>query len=205
MKIKLTNLGKRYNRQWIFRNINLEFNANKHYAITGPNGSGKSTLLQVIGGAVTHNEGSIAYSEENILLPSENIFTKISITAPYLDVVEEMTLYEFFSFHKKMKGWINDVPTDKIIEIIHLEKFSSMPILYFSTGMKQRVKLAQAIFSNVSLILLDEPATNLDEEGISLYNFLIKNYCHNRIVIVSSNDKNEYSFCEEKIDMMNYK
>ena len=205
MKISLNNLGKRYNREWIFRNLSFQFNINKHYAITGPNGSGKSTLLQIIGGAIIYNEGEIFYHDSDKNIEPEKIFKKTSFAAPYIDLVEEMTLTEFFAFHQKMKGWISSIDTKEIIFRLSLEKSSYKQLRYFSSGMKQRVKLAQAIFSDVPAVLLDEPLTNLDDEGISLYYSLIKDYCNNRLVIVSSNDKNEYSFCEEKIDMLNYK
>ncbi|MEO8567750.1 MAG: ATP-binding cassette domain-containing protein [Ginsengibacter sp.] len=205
MKIDLTNLGKRYNREWIFRNLNFKFDIHKRYAITGPNGSGKSTLLQVIAGSTIYNEGSIEYSIFNKAISPDKVYKNLSFSAPYLDLVEEMTLNEFFIFHSKMKGWISTLDTRQIIILLRLEKSAHKQIRNFSSGMKQRVKLAQAIFSDVPAILLDEPATNLDEEGIQLYNFLIENYCEKRLVIVSSNDKKEYSFCEEIIDMMNYK
>ena len=205
MKIELTNLGKRYNREWIFRNLSFQFGINKHYAITGPNGSGKSTLLQIIAGSAMYNEGEIAYHHLDKTIEPENIFKKISFAAPYLDLVEEMTLYEFLSFHGKMKNWIDLFDTKKIVFLLDLEKSAHKQLRYFSSGMKQRVKLAQAIFSDVPVVLLDEPTTNLDEEGIQLYKTLIENYCENRLVIISSNDKEEYSFCGECIDMMNYK
>ena len=205
MKIDLTNLGKRYNREWIFRNLNFRFDIHKRYAITGPNGSGKSTLLQVIAGSTIYNEGSIKYSILHKEISPDKIYKNFSFCAPYLDLVEEMTLNEFFIFHNKMKGWISTVDTRQIIILLKLEKSAHKQIRNFSSGMKQRVKLAQAIFSDVPVILLDEPATNLDEEGVQLYNFLIENYCKKRLVIVSSNDKKEYAFCEEVIDMMNYK
>lgn len=205
MKISLSHLGKRYNRDWIFRNLNFQFAPNKLYAITGPNGSGKSTLLQIISGSVVHNEGKILYIEDEATIEQEKIFRKISFSAPYIEVVEEMTLTEFFNFHDKMKGWIPSLNTKEIIYFLGLEKAAHKQIRYFSSGMKQRVKLAQAILSDVSAVFLDEPLTNLDEEGISLYNYLIKNYCSNRLVIISSNDSKEYSFCEEIIDMRKYK
>jgi len=205
MKIELTNLGKRYNREWIFRNLSFQFDINKHYAITGPNGSGKSTLLQIIAGSAMYNEGEITYHHLDKTIEPEKIFKKISFAAPYLDVVEEMTLYEFLSFHGKMKNWIDLFDTKKIVFLLDLEKSAHKQLRYFSSGMKQRVKLAQAIFSDVPVVLLDEPTTNLDEEGIQLYKTLIENYCENRLVIISSNDKEEYSFCGECIDMMNYK
>src|ERR1035437_8689749 len=205
MKINLTNLGKRYNREWIFRNLSFQFDINKHYAITGPNGSGKSTLLQIIAGSIIHNEGRIDYHELNKEIDPEKIFRKISFAAPYLDLVEEMTLIEFFSFHHKMKGWISPLDTKQIIFLLRLEKSADKQIRYFSSGMKQRVKLAQAIFSDVPVVLLDEPCTNLDEEGIILYKTLVNDHCKNRLLIVSSNDTQEYDFCEENISINKYK
>jgi ABC-type multidrug transport system ATPase subunit len=205
MRIRVTNLGKRFNRDWIFRNLNFQFDFDKHYAITGPNGSGKSTLLQIISGSAIHNEGNIDYHETDRPFPPDRIFQKMSFAAPYIELVEEMTLTEFFSFHHKMKGWIDPFDNKTIISLLGLEKSAHKQIRYYSSGMKQRVKLAQAIFSNVPVVLLDEPLTNLDEEGILLYQKLIQNYCRNRLVIISSNDKKEYSFCDEVIDMRAYK
>jgi len=205
MKINLTKLGKRFNRDWIFRNLDFQFDSGKHYAITGPNGSGKSTLLQIISGSSIYNEGNITYFENEKSFSPEKIFQKISFAAPYLDMIEEMTLTEFFSFHNKMKGWIPTVDTKEIIFLSSLENAAHKQIRYFSSGMKQRVKLAQAIFSNTPIVLLDEPLTNLDEEGVSLYHLLIEKHCKNRLLIISSNDKKEYSFCDEIIDVRDYK
>jgi ABC-type multidrug transport system ATPase subunit len=100
---------------------------------------------------------------------------------------------------------MNGFNVNTVIEAISLQTASHKQIRYYSSGMKQRVKLAQAIFSDVSLILLDEPCTNLDEEGISLYKHLINTYCKDRLVLVSSNDKNEYDFCKEVLDIRSVK
>ena len=197
MKISLLNLGKRFNREWIFRHFSYQFISGKSYAITGPNGSGKSTLLQVVGGASTLSEGNIVYE----YFKNDDIYKCISIAAPYVELVEEMTLHEFLRFHNGLKKWLPSVTTKEIISILQLEKSADKQIRYFSSGMKQRVKLAQAIFSDVPVILLDEPATNLDREGIFLYKNLVDDYCKNRLLIVSSNDKEEYDFCDEVIDM----
>ena len=205
MKINLTNVGKRFNREWIFRNLNFEFDAAISYAITGPNGSGKSTLLQIIAGATTFNEGDIEYFLADKKILTENVFTNVSIAAPYLELVEEMTLTEFLQFHSKLKSWLPSFTSEKIISIINLENATQKQIRYFSSGMKQRVKLAQAIFSNTTVVLLDEPCTNLDEEGILLYKTLVNDHCKNRLLIVSSNDVQEYDFCKEIINIKNYK
>ncbi len=71
--------------------------------------------------------------------------------------------------------------------------------------MKQRVKLAQCIFSDTAIVLLDEPCTNLDTEGIALYHRLINDHCKDRLVVVSSNDEVEYKFCRQKINISDYK
>jgi len=222
MKISLINAGKRFNRDWIFRNFNYGFTAGTAYAITGPNGSGKSTLLQVIGGAMMMSEGTVKYEvgkresaignepgPSTTLRESEvgidQAFQYIAIAAPYLEVIEEMTVTEFLQFHGQFKSFLPELTIPKIIAEIGLQNAAHKQIRYYSSGMKQRVKLAQAIFSDVPCVLLDEPCTNLDATGIALYHHLIDSYCTNRLVIVSSNDEQEYSFCKEKIDILSFK
>lgn len=205
MTIRLTNAGKRFNREWIFRNFNYEFHPGRSYAITGRNGSGKSTLLQVIAGATTFNEGNIVYLQEGKPVNHDDVYSGISIAAPYLELVEEMTLLEFLQFHSALKKWRPPLTTHEIISILQLEQATHKQIRYFSSGMKQRVKLAQAVFSNVQVVLLDEPCTNLDAEGISLYKKLVSDHCLSRLLIVSSNDHVEYDFCKEIIDLKDYK
>ena len=219
MKISLTDAGKRFNRDWIFRHFNYTFESGQSYAITGPNGSGKSTLLQALSGGMYINEGKIEYGlndggwqkdSVNVRpltgqLTSDNIYTHVSICAPYLEVVEEMTITEFFNFHHGFKPFLSGITTDLIISAIGLEKAVNKQIRNYSSGMKQRVKLAQCIFSDTAIVLLDEPCTNLDAAGIKLYHQLITDYCKDRLVVVSSNDEVEFSFCKKKIDIIDYK
>ena len=205
MKISLTDAGKRFNRDWIFRHLTYEFSAGKSYAIVGPNGSGKSTLLQVLSGAMQLNEGKEEWAIDNKQVASENVYSYTSICAPYLEVVEEMTLIEFLNFHSGFKPFLPSITSEKIISILGLENAVNKQIRNYSSGMRQRVKLAQAIFSDVPVVLLDEPCTNLDLTGIQLYQNLINDYCKNRMVVVSSNDEVEYGFCKEKILMSDYK
>lgn len=205
MTISLTNTGKRFNRDWIFRHLNYQFVSGAHYAITGANGSGKSTLLQVISGAIAPSEGGISYQQSGMGGIGDEIYCYVSITAPYLELIEEMTLKEFLLFHSKFKPLLPAVTVDDIIHIITLEAATHKQIRYFSSGMKQRVKLAQSFFSNTPVILLDEPCTNLDADGIALYLKLVNDYCRDRLVIVSSNDPVEYSFCKEVIRIGEYK
>lgn len=205
MKIRLSNTGKRFNREWIFRKASLEFIAGTSYAITGPNGSGKSTMLQTIGGMLQPSEGTVQFEEDGKAIADEKAYSQVSFCAPYLDVIEEMTLEEFLLFHSQFKPFINGVSINDVIAIIGLQAAAQKQIRFYSSGMKQRVKLAQAIFSDAAIILLDEPCSNLDVVGIELYHSLIKDYCKDRLVIVCSNDPVEYNFCQEVIAIATFK
>ena len=205
MKIDLSQAGKRFNREWIFRNATIEFQPNISYAITGPNGSGKSTLLQCIAGMMQISEGKIEYSINNSQVKLENAFKQISFCAPYLELIEEMTLIEFLNFHSGFKSFLKGIDTESIIEKLQLKEAAEKQIRYFSSGMKQRVKLAQAIFTDTPILLLDEPCSNFDIKGIELYHLLINDYCKERLVIVSSNDEVEYNFTSKRINILDYK
>ena len=203
MKILLSDAGKRYNREWIFRHLTYEFNTGNAYAITGNNGSGKSTLLQVIAGAVQHNEGKIDFIVDDQPVEAEQHHQYLSIAAPYLELPEEMTLTEVLAFHQSFKSFLTDRAA--IIQTLGLKHAAQKQIRYYSSGMKQRVKLATAIFSNVPVLLLDEPTTNLDTDGIALYHHLIQQYATDKIIIVSSNDEQEYKFCNSVLPISRYK
>lgn len=201
MNIELHNIGKRFNNDWIFRNLNLNFSNNNSYTITGSNGSGKSTLLQIILGFVLPTEGQIDYTENDNIIDTNNIFSTSSIAAPYIELIEEMTAIEFLEFHLKFKPLINTKSFEEILESVQLLKAKDKQIRFFSSGMKQRLKLAQAFFSDTNILLLDEPCSNLDQEGILLYHNLIREYTKNRLLIICSNEEQEYSFCNINYDL----
>lgn len=206
MTISLNQVGKRYNYDWIFRRFSFTFTGTGHYAILGANGSGKSTLLQIISGHHHHSEGSIEYqSAEGKVLPQDQFFRHSAIVAPYLELVEEFTLEECFGFHLHFKSFLPGLTSKEIARTVGLEKAWHKQVRNFSSGMKQRARLALAIFSDVPVLLLDEPCTNLDADGVSLYQQLISKYCSNRLVIVSSNEEAEYGFCKERIHITDYK
>jgi len=205
LSVQLTEAGKRFNRDWIFKKFNYTFNSGNSYVITGPNGSGKSTLLQCIAGSTQLSKGEIGFELHHIKMDPENTYQQIAIVAPYLELIEEMTATEFLQFHFSFKPLQQNITIPEILSRISLEKAAQKQIRYFSSGMKQRIKLAQAVFADTGVILLDEPCTNLDKTGYDLYHRLIEDFCGDKIVIVSSNDINEYDFCREKISIMDYK
>ena len=116
--ISLQAAGKKFNREWIFRNLTFQFEPGKSYAITGPNGSGKSTLLQCIAGAIHLSEGSVSYhsvsKEATTQLAEEDFFKQVAISAPYLELIEEMTAREFLSFHQHFKPFLSGISISEI-------------------------------------------------------------------------------------------
>jgi ABC-type multidrug transport system ATPase subunit len=205
MKISLSDAGKRFNRDWIFRRFDYSFESGKSYAITGANGSGKSTLLQVIAGAMSLSAGTIEFRIDNNPVDQDLAFQCVSMAAPYMELIEEMSAVEFLEFHSKFKPFLPGKTVSEILTEVQLASASKKQIRYYSSGMKQRVKLAQAIFSDTPCILLDEPCTNLDVEGINLYKHLVESYARDRMLIISSNDIQEYSFCNQIIAIEQYK
>ncbi|MBS1731498.1 MAG: ATP-binding cassette domain-containing protein [Bacteroidetes bacterium] len=213
MYIHLQNTGKRFNNEWIFRHLSYTFQMGETYALCGPNGSGKSTLLQLIAGAIMPNEGSVSFSEKEIppkiqtasIQIETDIFSKISFVAPYLELIEEMSATEFLNFHAVFKPMISTYKIPQILKMIGLENTDKKQIRFFSSGMKQRLKLAQGFFSDVPVLLLDEPCTNLDDEGYALYYDLVQEFMKNKILIIGSNDKNEFSFCKNILQVLDYK
>ena len=211
-EIKLKNIGKRYNYEWIFRKIDYDFTSENNYVILGSNGSGKSTLLQVIAGNLMNSEGEINYkvksqkSKENNSVDVENIYTHLSYCAPYLDLFEEFTLTESIEFQEKFKPFQSGLTTQKIIELTGLEKSKDKQLKYYSSGMKQRVRLALAVLADTPLLLLDEPTSNLDKKAIAWYQELITYFSKDRLIIVASNQQEyEYPFCNKQLNIEDYK
>ena len=208
MKIVLENIGKRFNKEWIFRNVSYEFFPGNKYSILGTNGSGKSTLLQIISGAISQTEGSLSLTlsegegtHHATLPPSGEVGRGLlSLAAPYLELPEEMTWREAVKFHGKFKEYVLGFSEEKIVSLSELETAAEKQIRNFSSGMKQRARLSLAILSATPLLLLDEPTTNLDEQSVKWYQNLIEEFAKEKLVIVCSNyNKEEYSFCNKEL------
>lgn len=206
MKIILNGTGKKYNSEWIFRELSYSFGRDNSYAILGRNGSGKSTLLQVIAGSIHPTAGIVEYQLGNQKINVENIFQYLTIVAPYQELIEEFTLREMLDFHFHFKSITPGLTIPGIIDRIGFKDPGIKTIRFFSSGMKQRVKLVLALFSDVSMILLDEPTMNLDEAGTNWYLQLVSEVQKNKIIIVCSNlQQQETAFCKEKLFIEDFK
>jgi ABC-type multidrug transport system ATPase subunit len=206
LKILIENLGKKFNREWIFRNIHLELQIGNAYALTGSNGSGKSTFLQIIAGILPYSTGKILYQNNGKWISEEHIYQYLALATPYLELIEEFTLLEMVKFHTRFKKFKPPMKPQTLIEILGLSKAQNKELKYFSSGMKQRVKLGLAFYSDCPILLLDEPTSNLDAQGIDWYKNEILSNLQNRLLVIASNQADEYNFCcKETIDVMKYK
>jgi len=206
MKIILEQISRKYNFEWIFRDIDYQFSSGEAYAILGSNGSGKSTLLQIISGHLHPTSGRITYHFNDKTLGADQFFRYVSYSGPYLELLEEFTMNEMVRFHYHFKKFRNRMDAESVIQATTLSRNRNKPIKYFSSGMKQRVKLTLAILSDTPVVLLDEPASNLDKQGIDWYRSLIREHREERIIVVCSNSQpQEFDFCSHSIDIEKYK
>lgn len=206
VQIKLFNVGKQYNNDWIFSGLSCQFSPVEHTVILGANGSGKSTILQLLLSSITPTIGNISFIQDGLLINNQSAFRLISICAPYIELIEEFTMEEMINFHRRLKPLTRNISSREFTAICQLENSYKKLIHNFSSGMKQRIKLALAILSDTPVLLLDEPTTNLDQKGIEWYKELIEQYQANRTIVVSSNSiVHEYGFCSKRIVMEDFK
>ena len=205
MSLNLINIAKKFKKDWIFQNVNYQFEIPGTYVIKGSNGSGKSTLLKLISSYLSASEGSQELNLNSKDISIENWSKHIAYVAPYFELIEDMYLDEFVEFYIKFKPLRNGISKNDLIKIAYLEASRDKQIKNFSSGMKQRLKLALAWLSDVSIILLDEPVSNLDKKGIEWYKNLATKYAEDKLVIVCSNNiPDEFFFCEHSLNIEDF-
>ncbi|HVV54670.1 MAG TPA: ABC transporter ATP-binding protein [Mucilaginibacter sp.] len=205
MQITLENIGRRFNRDWIFRDIDYTFNPGETYAILGPNGSGKSTLLSILNGSLSPSAGKISYTISGQPVEAGMVYQHLVLAAPYLELIEEFTLDEMADFHFRFKNYRPGMDKQGLVSLLNLPKARNKFIKYFSSGMKQRLKLALAFCSDTPMLLLDEPTSNLDRQGVDWYLGLVEQFAAGRLTVICSNQEQEYSFCTNRLDISDYK
>jgi ABC-type multidrug transport system ATPase subunit len=185
-------LSKRFNREWIFRNFNFQFKTGGKYVFTGPNGSGKSTMLQVLWGQTPQTSGVLKYQIEGKSISVDDLSQHISIAAPYMDLIEEFTLVEQLEFHFNLKKIRMGISIADLLDIMYLGQSKDKFISNFSSGMKQRLKLGLAFYSQCNLLFIDEPGTNLDEVAFQWYKAQLGLIPPNVTIVMASNNALEY-------------
>mgnify|MGYP006299851499 CR=1 FL=1 len=205
MHVELQNISKHFYYNWSFKDLDYTFEGGKWHAITGRNGSGKSTLLQVISSFRTPSKGHIHYAKAGKAIPVEDVYAHLTLATPHLDLLEEFSLEEHLQFQATFKSLKANLDIDTILDLTGLKPHRHKAIKYFSSGMLQRLRLAQAIYFQSSLLLLDEPTSHLDRAGIEWYKQTMLEYCQDQCVIISSNVKEDYEFCPNVLDVEAHK
>jgi ABC-type multidrug transport system ATPase subunit len=206
IKIELIEVAKKFQSEWIFKNVHLELEPVSKLVILGGNGSGKSTLLQVISTAIGLNKGQVIYSHLQQKIANETIHQYISFASPYLQLIEEFTLRELILHIEHYKPFIGALNVDEVMNCIALPNIQSKYIRQYSSGMKQRVKLALAILADCPVLLLDEPVSNLDKNAIKWYQTLMEDYATYKTVIICSNSiEAEYEGITRFLDVSQFK
>lgn len=204
MTLTAESLCKRFSREWIFRGFSYLFKPGT-YAITGPNGSGKSTLLQVLWGQMPATSGKVLYQSPEGSVSAEGIYQHVSIVAPYVDLIDELTLEELLHFHFSFKGTRKKLSIDELVDKMELGHARKKVVGHFSSGMKQRLKLGLALLSEVSLVFLDEPTMNLDKASVGWYWKVFRELPPETTVFIGSNNESEYPEQASKINILEYK
>lgn len=203
--IQASDLSKRFNKEWIFKNLNYTFHSGKTYAITGPNGSGKSTLMQVLWGQLPQSSGVVRYTSESKNISVEDVYNQVSVATPYMDLIEEFTLEEQLHFHFRMRPIRTGFTTESILDKLYLTQAKDKSISNFSSGMKQRLKLGLAFYTESNIIFFDEPGTNLDEQAFNWYLDNLKQLPKERLIFIASNQRSEYPENAEIVNLMSFK
>ena len=190
MVIEGKGISKKYGKSWIFRDLDFIITNDEKTAITGKNGAGKSTLLQLIAGFLTPSKGKILFDNQ----AADEHPHSAAFVGPYTEIIQEFTLRELLKFHANFKKPLCNfeqmadkasLPLDKIID-------------EFSTGMKQRTQLITAFYFENNILFLDEPTSNLDEQGFRWWMDEI-NKNRSSIIIIASNDQKENNVCQNSI------
>jgi ABC-type multidrug transport system ATPase subunit len=199
IKLKLNSLGKHYNQRWVFKDLNFESD-NPIIGISGTNGSGKSTLLKILSGLVQSDAGKVNW--DNFPSPGQLDMRRDSgFAAPYIQLYGDLTCRENLEF---LRSASDNIPEADYLDTLAFEfgipEKLDRPYKSLSSGQQQRIKILSAIQSNPAILFLDEPGTNLDENGIEFIRKIIEHRRNNReICIVASNQRHELDLCDEII------
>ena len=202
MKITVKSLQKKFGRQHILQNVHFELQPGSKNVVLGANGSGKSTLIKILCGALEASDNPPIYQYDGEIIEPKKAGQYCGIAAPYVALNPMFTLIETLDFHENMCGFSKDFDQAHWLEKAGLAEHKHKRLSTFSSGMQQRVRLILAVANDRPMLLLDEPTSNLDKDGISFYHQLVATFAQSKTVLVASNHlEHEYNFCTEEIKL----
>jgi ABC-type multidrug transport system ATPase subunit len=200
MTIEVQGLGHSFNQNELFNNLTFTIPSKSSCAIVGANGSGKSTLMQILAGRITPQKGNVTFiTSNNKVIPAEDVYSHIAWTAPMIELYAVLTVHEAVRLHARFKPLV--LPIDDILDLIQLTPHQRKPLKNLSSGMMQRLKVGLALFSQSSLLLLDEPTGFMDEANTERFLSLIQEYQGERTYILASNIAQEWQSINQIISL----
>jgi len=178
-------LGRRFGSRWLFRNVAFELGPGQVLAVTGSNGSGKSTLLRVLAGLMTPSEGKVVRPES------------IGYASLDLALYPALSAEEHLRFSAELQEC--EPRAKELLERVGLTNAGELPAGRFSTGMRLRLKLALAVQTRPTLLLLDEPTASLDAAGRDLVDGIVREHMQHGPVVVATNDPGDLRWATEEI------
>jgi heme exporter protein A len=193
---------KVFGRRIIFDLIRFDLVEGESLAITGPNGSGKSTLVKIIAGVLSPTSGNIEIAIDDRVIKSEDLYQNVGLVSPYLQLYEEFSGLENLRLAADIRGISNTgEELSDLLSRVSLFHRRNDEVRAYSSGMKQRLKYAFALSHSPSVLILDEPTSNLDVEGLSMVRSIIEEQRKRGIIVLATNDKADIQFCNKVIDL----
>jgi ABC-type multidrug transport system ATPase subunit len=204
--VEAVELNKSFGRRLIFNDLHFKFEKEGVYGISGPNGSGKSTLVKIIAGIIGSSKGKIIHKLDNKEIVEEHLHNHFGFVSPYLVLYEEFSTYENLKLFAEIRGVnFNQERIDYLLNKFLLFKRKDDLLKTYSSGMKQRVKFIFALMHSPQLLILDEPTSNLDDEGKNSVYELVKEEGRNNIVLIASNENHDLELCSDIVYLEKYK
>lgn len=194
--IQLKNLGRRFKRQWLFRNVETTFFKGDRVAVLGGNGSGKSSLTSIVSGFLSASEGEVHWHQDNGQKLSPELWWKeMGWCAPALELPMSLTITEVVILYDQMRGFTDGVGVPDVLSALELDLHLHKPLFQLSSGMRQRVKLMIAFALKSNVLILDEPTAHLDAKSIAWYKNQLSKVKHPLVFIASNHDEDEIGIC----------
>ena len=195
-------ISKTFNRRKIFEDIHFSLHQSHSLAITGKNGSGKSTLVKILSNVLSPTRGNIDLTIDGKKVPAADRFNYLGFVAPYLQLYDEFTGLENLQLFRNIRGLNTSKESlEELLCSVNLLERRNDFVRTYSSGMKQRLKYAFALFHNPPILILDEPRSNLDAEGIATAYKIIEEQQQHGIVIIATNDDDDLAHCKHIIDL----
>jgi heme exporter protein A len=204
--LEALSLDKSFGRRLIFENINFKYQDNGIHGIAGHNGSGKSTLVKIIAGIISPSRGKIIHSFEGKETLPDHLHNYIGFVSPYLVMYDEFSAWENLFYFSKIRGVkFNEEKINYLLDTFLLFNRKNDYVKTYSSGMKQRLKLIFALAHSPALLILDEPTSNLDNEGKEKVYNILREESKSSLILIASNEDSDLELCTSTLQLENYK